>query len=327
MKHTRFTVWAALSGLLVATVSASADSERSPAEGAPEQARQSFQRGVELYDEHDLNGAEVEFQRAYSLARNFRILYNLGQIAQERHDYAAAQDFYYRYLRDGGPQIAPDRVQTVENELAKLTTRVGRLNIVYDAPGAEVLIDNLSVGRTPLPAPVTVNLGRRRVDLKPRHGAPLVRFVDVPGGDTVTLPLASEEPEPVPPSHEELPAVQLQTPAPIPAENRSRSVGVAWTCTGVLAVGTVVAAVVAYRESRDLRGLRQSYPVTREELDSKQHSVRVAGWVTDGLLAGTAALSAVSLYLTFTRPAESQPASQVSVGWAWPGVLRLSGSY
>ena len=99
----------------------------------------------------------------------------------------------------------------------------------------------------------------------------------------------------------------------------------AWTFTGVATVATGIAGLVAYEASNSLKDLRQSYPVSRDELDAKQRWTRSAGWVTDGLLAGTAVLAAVSIYLTLAPPVEHPP--RISVGWAWPGLARLRGSF
>jgi hypothetical protein len=305
------------------------ESEHPAAVGPADQARLSFRRGVELYDEHDLDGAEVEFRHAYGLAKNFRILYNLGQVARERHDYAAAVDFYYRYLRDGGLQIPTDRAQALEDELAKLRQRVGRLNIVYAGLEADVRIDDVKVGRTPLSAPLTVNLGRRHVSLKPRQGTPQVRIVDVAAGETVTLNLAQTENAAAsgPPEAE----VDVSSPPDLaraePGIARSRGALLAWTFTAVAAAGAAVAGVIAYGASNDLKDMRKSYPVSQEQLDNKQHHARVAGWVTDSLLASTAVLAAVSLYLTFDRPGENKPVPRISVGLAWPGIVQLRSGF
>ena len=57
--------------------------------------------------------------------------------------------------------------------------------------------------------------------------------------------------------------------------------------------------MLAYRWEQDLRNQRNAYPVTQDALASQQGKVRTAGWVTDGLMAGTTLLAVVSLTLTF----------------------------
>ncbi|HEY6459174.1 MAG TPA: hypothetical protein VIY73_03455, partial [Polyangiaceae bacterium] len=43
------------------------------------QAREHFGRGVRMYQEDDFRGALIEFSRAYELAPNWAVLYNVGQ--------------------------------------------------------------------------------------------------------------------------------------------------------------------------------------------------------------------------------------------------------
>jgi hypothetical protein len=70
---------------------------KTPAVVSPEQvssARVHFLRGVESYKEGAFDIAVVEFTRAYEIAPNFRVLYNIAQSQAERHDYAAALSQY-----------------------------------------------------------------------------------------------------------------------------------------------------------------------------------------------------------------------------------------
>ena len=55
-----------------------------------EEGRKHFQAGVQFYKENDFRAALIEFKRAYELAPNFKVLYNLGQTSLELQDYASA---------------------------------------------------------------------------------------------------------------------------------------------------------------------------------------------------------------------------------------------
>jgi hypothetical protein len=76
--------------------------------------------------------------------------------------------------------------------------------------------------------------------------------------------------------------------------------------TAVAAGGAAVTGVVALTTSRDVQQKLDSFPVSPTELDdlrTKEHQFALA---TDGLLIGTAVLSAISLYLTFSGPARGE---------------------
>src|SRR5512145_1254691 len=47
---------------------------------AVEEASQRFQRAVKLYRERSFDAALAEFNRAYELSPDYRVLYNLGQV-------------------------------------------------------------------------------------------------------------------------------------------------------------------------------------------------------------------------------------------------------
>src|SRR5436190_16322961 len=89
-----------------------------------EEGRQHFQRGVQFYKEGDFRGALIEFKRAYEIAPNYKVLYNLGQTSLELQDYAAALTAFKRYVDEGAREVPKDRKQQVESEIKKLEGRV-----------------------------------------------------------------------------------------------------------------------------------------------------------------------------------------------------------
>src|ERR1043165_5818761 len=62
------------------------------------EAGKHFQRGVTLYNEADYRAALVEFKRAYEIAPNSAVLYNIGQTYYQLQNYAAALVALGRYL-------------------------------------------------------------------------------------------------------------------------------------------------------------------------------------------------------------------------------------
>ena len=82
---------------------AAPEQKAAPAESAKlDDAQRRFQRGIELYKESDFDAALVEFKRAYELVPSYKILYNLGQVSYQRHDYASALRYFRQYLEEGG---------------------------------------------------------------------------------------------------------------------------------------------------------------------------------------------------------------------------------
>lgn len=300
--------WLVLLSIVSILASGTARAEPpSNATDASAKARGSFQRGLELFDERDLDGAMVEFRHAYELARSYRILFNLGQVAAERHDYAAALEFFGRYLKEGAGQIPEERLRSVEEEMSKFRQRVGQIEVTVAAKDAEVLVDDESAGWAPLSAPVTVNIGRRRVTIRTKEGASDPKFVDVPGGERVQVEfkqaIAGRTKRVS--SFSQASPLQGKIDLTAPTSTRARrsdgmssGAWLAWTMTGLCAAGAVVSGILAYRWEQDLRNQRDTFPVTQQALADQQTKVRTAGWMTDGLMAGTVVFAAISLTLT-----------------------------
>ena len=53
-----------------------------------EEARRRFDRGVKLYSEGDFTLAVIEFERAYELVANYRVLYNIGHVSIQLRQHA-----------------------------------------------------------------------------------------------------------------------------------------------------------------------------------------------------------------------------------------------
>ena len=63
-----------------------------------EQARKHFGQGLKLYKDGDFDAALVQFERAYAVKPNFKVLYNIAQCYFELHQYVEARDTQSRDL-------------------------------------------------------------------------------------------------------------------------------------------------------------------------------------------------------------------------------------
>lgn len=335
---------AAALGLLVAFTlpSARAEAQAEPAPAAPtaqakSEASTRFKKGTELFSEGDFRAALVEFQRAYELAPNYQVLYNIGQVSYQLREYADALNALQAYLNQGGERISAKRRGEVTQDIAKLQTRVGKVSVSSNVAGAEVLIDDISVGTTPLPAPLLVSAGRHKITLAPAQGARLSRVVELASGDTQEVRLDVEAP--AAPSEDYPPAALAPTsdsverpdgdapPAPAAPASERRSPGWAiagWSLTGALAAGAAVTGVLALGASSDLDVLRATRGATRLDLDAAGAKTGDLALACDILGGAAIVAGGVSLYLTLSNG--SSAPSSVSVGAA-PGGLRVSGSF
>ena len=335
---------AAMVGLLAAAAGAALaqSSPRGPgprpASVAPtvvDDAQASFRAGVDAYAAGDVETALEEFERAYRLAPTYKILFNLAQVAYQRRDYVLATRYFTRYLAEGGNAIEPARRAEVERELVRLRTHIGELEIVGADAGCDVFVDDVRVGVTPLSAPLTATVGRRRVEVVETSGRRQVRQVDVTAGgrlrvDFAWFPAASPGAATASGAAQPPPSTRpmaLGAPAPVTVEASGAMVPAsaaalsstpspsswkpwaAWGLTAMTATGALLAGRRALAASNGLQRELGNYPVTREHLDGLRDEERRWALITDATLLATAILGATAIYLTTARAMRPAPPS------------------
>jgi tetratricopeptide (TPR) repeat protein len=280
----------------------------SPAHGAPatSESEAHFQRGLELHQEQDFAGALVEFRRSYELMPTYKMLYNIGQVCYQLNDYACALRSFETYLKEGDAAIASERRAEVERELRKLRARVGRLEIVANVPGVEVSVDDVPVGTTPLRELVVVSTGRRRVTGTREGYAPVTRYVEVAGADSIRLPLTFAK------------AGESSEPAGAPPRE-SRWTTLSWIGLGTsaaLAAGAGVTGVFALGASNDVRDSRYALDTgpSKQMLADRDRAKALA--VTSDVLLGASVVTLVAtlVYTYVHKPRAVETAKGDKVG-------------
>jgi hypothetical protein len=166
-----------------------------PPNGA--EAFKHFDRGVKLAEEEDWASALLEFERAYDLDPDYRALFDIGQCHYQLHDYPAALSAFQRYLAEGKEAIAADRRAKVEADIKVLKGRVATLHVSSGVAGAEVLVDDVVVGTTPLAAPTVVSAGRHEIVLHREGAADVSREITIASEETAEITLDPIVPEAV----------------------------------------------------------------------------------------------------------------------------------
>jgi hypothetical protein len=296
-----------------------------------EEALVRFQRGVTLYNEGDFRAALIEFKRAYEVAPNYRVLYNLGQSSMELQDYAAALRFFESYLAEGGKEIPADRRALAEGEVKKLQSRVARVTVTVNLDGAEVLIDDVLVGLSPLKEPVLVSAGRRKISAQ-RAGIPAMsRSVDLAGGDrldvalelvaarptTTATPLASSSAPPV---------IAVMPPPPPPERGLGAPFWVSLGTTAALLGGTTLTGLLAVSAHSTFRDDLQARGVSHDDVESARSRTKTLALVTDVLGGLTIVGAGLTTYFAVSAgpPRADQAGLQLRLA---PSGLSLLGTF
>jgi hypothetical protein len=278
-----------------------------------QEARSRYERGMQLYNEGASEGALVEFERAYHLAPSYKLLYNIALIRLQLNDYAQALKVFQEYLAEGGTEIASVRRSEVERHVASLKNKVGRVELSSGARGADVLVDDVVVGRIPLGELLMLNPGRRRISIA-RGGLTSSTVVSIAGQDFLKVELSLDSPAPQPTAE-----------ARVPSSSPSRApMYVSWSVTAALAAGTTVVGILALGAMSDLDNERTRVPTTRARLDDADAKMMRLALATDILAGATAIAGVTALYFTLSRPSTEASTLQggTRIGFG-PATLRI----
>jgi hypothetical protein len=324
-----------------------------PTKEAREEAASRFRKGFELFKEGDYQAALIEFRRAYELAPNYNVLYNIGQVHFQLQDYANALTSLERYLAEGGDKVPDKRKEEVQRDIDKLKARIANLDITTNVPEVEIAIDDVPMGKTPFAKPVMVSAGRHRITATKEGFRTVTRIVEVAGADSLKLPLELAEqkagtPQPPPETTGVVQPPPLPTttstsppPPPPPVEEPRGIPWAGWAVTGAFAAGAAITGVLAITASSELSSLRGSVGQSRDSLDSQATKVTAFAIASDVLTGCAVVAGGISLYLTITSgpskpedeatPAKTEGARPtvrptVRLG-VLPGGVQLTGSF
>lgn len=180
--------WAKPMSLILSFALAAMPVQSSMATPVDSEAQERFDRGVELYQAGDIQAAHIEFNRAYQMAPNYRLLFNIGQTAADLKDYVTARKSLREYLEQGGDEISPERKTEVEAELDQISQYLAWIKLDIDTPDATVKIDGVLVDHGNVAEEgLLVSAGRRRIEVTKTGYEPWDKTVDIAGQDDLQL--------------------------------------------------------------------------------------------------------------------------------------------
>ena len=275
---------------VVLALSSSSAALAAPSAQAIEEGRTRFQKGVSLFRAGDYRAALVEVNAAQAVAPSFRIQFNIGQTCAELQEHACATKAFEAFLAEGGKQVPPDQRKIAEKELERLKALVGKVRVNVDAPGADVSIDDVLVGTSPIADPILVSAGRRKVTAKKGNGAPISTSIEIPAGETIDVNLA------VAAEGERKPTETVLGPP-----NRTPfwiGVGV----TAALTVTTVTFGVLALGAKSDLDDSVGRFGVAPSDVEAARSKVDDLTLVTDLFGLATLLAAGATTYLFLDAP-------------------------
>ena len=293
-----------------------------PANPERAQAQAALREGNAALKQGRATDALAKFEEAYRLFLSPKIHYNLGQAHSliPGHE-AQAYDEMVRFL-DAAKDADMKLRSAAEKQLKQLRPKVGIVTMVAEPADADLLVDEVDVGKIPAEWPVVLGIGTHGLALKKDTVVSVVQPVTVAGGDSlevrIRLPPPMQPPAvtPLVPAQASnavaLPPTDLVKAGPAPAPQHywtpQRKAGAGLAGLGVASLVFGIFEHVSYfGKANDFKNAgcgtsNLSVGSNCRSLNDQFNSART--WFVVGYI-GAAVLGGTGTYLLWLAPAES----------------------
>jgi hypothetical protein len=285
-----------------------------PAGSAIDEARKHYEAGIAMFDTGDYEPALAEFERAYQLAPNYRIYYNLGKIHRMLKDYVHALKDFQHFLADGTDQPADKRTE-VTQYIKELNAVVAKVTVTSNVAGADILVDEVIVGKTPSSEAIPLNPGVRSVSVSKAGYVPAKKSVRVAPQDSVQVEL-----DPTIPSVEITRKEDQRSAMPL-------IIPIGWITTGVFVAGSATFGGLALSEQSSLKNAKQQNQPSN--LSSLNSTMTTYALVSDICTGGAIVAGLISTYFTvkwLTTPYKDTVTPSAALGFG-PTSVTMYGSF
>jgi hypothetical protein len=210
-------------------------------------------------------------------------------------------------LVDGGTEILATRRAQVEDVTKKLQARIAYVDVSVSMAGAEVRIDDVVVGTSPLPGPVAVNPGPRRFSASKAGSPAVAQVITAAGGDHISVALDFSSLWAAKKRPDFLGGSEIESRTSSATSGSRTPLLASLVVTGVCAVTAGVFGWLALRAKGDLDRDLDTFKVSSDQLDSDRSHLRTYALVTDVAAAATLVAAGFSVYFVFSRSSEPAP--------------------
>jgi hypothetical protein len=221
----------------------------------------------------------------------------------------------------------------VDKDLEMLERRTAFLDLTVNVEGAEVLVDDIPVGKTPLGPALLVDAGVHRIVIRRSGYQQRNQQVTLAGGDRQAISLTLEK--------------QMESKNTIVVRDRvveddSTLMIAGWVATGALAAGAIVTGLMGAGEAQELKDLKASDPRDYDDfsgrLDSAKSNASSLFLASDVFSGAALIVGGLSLWVTLSpadtghevvspeKPSPPEPTRPLQVGYQ-EGQFKLRGSF
>jgi hypothetical protein len=217
-----------------------AQTKEAPAatEGPDKESTRLYEEGVKAAKAGQWEKARLAMLAAFTLRPSHARAANLGRVELMAARPREAAE-HLSYFLQGAPGIESDDRKAAEAMLAEARAKIAVVTIQTPSEGAEVLIDDVAVGRAPLPTPLFLDPGAHKVVLRV-EGRPEVAYaITLKAGSMDAIALDAAVPT--------TPAAPVRAP-PLPAPEKSKAIVFGGAGLAVATLGAGIAFTVISNE-------------------------------------------------------------------------------
>lgn len=273
-----------------------------------ERAMDLFRKGIDAHKQGQLAEAEGFYHKAFDLKKSYDIAGNLGDVELKLGRVRDAAEHLSFTIKNFPLTGRPELRERMQNALKEAKAQVGSVRVSVSVDRADIFIDGVKVGASPLQDEIFVDPGPHKFEAKLKEHKPAAQEIQATKGVAleVKLTLIPEIPPP-PPKRSKVPAVVLGVVAGVGA-----GVG----------IGTFLASNSKLKKAEDLTNtIRNEHGTCAEgaasphascgELSSTKSSVNTLDAVAiSGASVAGLALVGMIVYLALPNPtAPGRPAT------------------
>jgi hypothetical protein len=170
-------------------VSSPGAAQGAPAPGTADfkRARSEFFAGEQQFRAGNYPVALTHFIASYKLLPKPVVVFNIGMCHRALFAYKRSIAAFQSYLASGGTHATRKRRAQIQRLIQEMEGKLGRITLSISPDGAEVKVDGEVAGTSPLTGPVTVDPGKRVLEVLHPGFVAHRQEVDVTDGQVITL--------------------------------------------------------------------------------------------------------------------------------------------
>ena len=142
---------------------AAAPKQKSLGDTLTGQAKADYEAARVLLTDGDYAGARIKFQAAYDASKDPRLLWNVAASEKQLRHYAKAVELLKKYAAETSALVSAKERDEAKDLIKTLEPFTVAVTFEVNEAGADVEVDDTSFGKTPLAAPLVIDIGQHKV--------------------------------------------------------------------------------------------------------------------------------------------------------------------